>query len=46
MDRKADRELIGSIKNSLDSLEIKTPEDFQKAVIELYQKHNEARDKY
>lgn len=46
MDRKIDRELVGSIKNTLDSLEIKTPEDFQKAVIDLYQKHNEARDKY
>ena len=46
MDRKADRALIGSIKNSLDSLAIETPGDFQKAVIELYQKHNEGREKY
>lgn len=46
MDRKADRTILGSIKNSLDSLAIDTPEDFQKAVIELYQKHNDARNKY
>ena len=46
MDRKVDRALISSIENSLDSLEINTPEDFQKAIIELYQKHNDARDKY
>lgn len=46
MDRKADRALLSSIKNSLDSLSIETPEDFQKAVIELYEKHNEARERY
>ena len=46
MDRRADRALLGSIKNSLDSLAIETPDDFQKAVIELYQKHNDAREKY
>lgn len=46
MDRKVDRSLLESIKNSLDSLAIDTPEDFQKAVMELYQKHNDARNKY
>lgn len=46
MDRKADRALIESIKKSLDSLRISTPDEFKKAVIELYQKHNDAREKY
>lgn len=46
MDREVDRELRMSIKNSLDSLEIKTPEDYKKAVIELYRTQNENRVAY
>lgn len=46
MDRKVDRELKRSIKSSLDSLDIKTPEDFKTAVIELYKQQNEGREKY
>ena len=46
LDRQQDREMKEAIKNSLDSLEIKTPEDFEKAVIELYRTQNEARDRY
>ena len=46
LDRQQDRAIRESIKNSLDSLEIKTPEDFEKAVIELYRTQNDARDKY
>lgn len=46
MDRKVDRELKESVKNSLDSLDIKTPKAFQDAAIELYKAQNEARNKY
>ena len=46
LDRSQDREIRQSIKQTLDSLEIKTPEDYQKAVIELYKTQNEARSKY
>ena len=46
LDRQQDREMRESIKNSLDSLKIKTPEDFEKAVIELYRTQNEARNRY
>lgn len=46
MDRKVDRELRMSIKNSLDSLDIKTPEDYTKAVIELYKTQNANRNTY
>lgn len=41
-----DRDTRVSIKNALDTMKIATPEDFQKAALELYQKQNEARDKY
>ncbi len=46
MDRKVDRQIRQSIKQSLDSLEIKTPEDYKKAVIELYKTQNQNRDNY
>ncbi|MGM9733896.1 MAG: hypothetical protein ACI3YT_07250 [Prevotella sp.] len=46
LDRKVDRETRQSIKNALDTMRIDTPEDFKKAAIELYKKHNEAREKY
>ncbi|MFW5611286.1 MAG: hypothetical protein ACOCNE_00295 [Prevotella pectinovora] len=46
LDRKVDRDTRVSIKNALDTMKISTPEDFQKAALELYQKQNEARDKY
>ena len=46
MDRDTDRELRESIKASMDSLQIKTPEDFQKAMINLYKTQNENRKEY
>lgn len=46
MDRKVDRQIRLSIKESLDSLEIKTPEDYKKAVIELYKTQNQNRNNY
>lgn len=46
LDRSQDREIRQSIKETLDSLKIETPEDYQKAVIELYKTQNEARNKY
>ena len=46
LDREQDREIRQSIKQTLDSLDIKTPEDYQKAVIELYKTQNDAREKY
>lgn len=46
LDRSTDRETRESMKNALDSLEIETPEDFQKAVIEMYRTQNDAREKY
>lgn len=46
LDRRTDREMRESIKNSMDSLKIDTPADFQKAMIELYQTQNENRKKY
>ncbi len=46
LDRSQDREIRKSIKQTLDSLEIKTPDDYQKAVIELYKTQNDAREKY
>ncbi len=35
-----------SIKNSLDSLQIKTPKDFLKASIELYKVQSSKRKEY
>lgn len=46
LDRKADREMRAKIKDSLDSLQINTPDDFQKAMIELYKTQNENRKAY
>ena len=46
LDRRQDREIRESIKNSLDSLKIKTPDEYEKAVIELYRTQNEARERY
>ena len=46
MDRKVDRETKEAIKNSLDSLKIDTPKDFQDAAIELYKAQNANRNKY
>ena len=46
LDRKTDRELRESMKEKLDSLGTDTPEDFQKAVIELLKVQNETREKY
>lgn len=46
MDRSVDRKMRESIKNSLDRLQIKTPEDYEKAVIELYKTQNENRKQY
>lgn len=46
MDRRMDRALRESMKEKLDSLRIDTPEDYQKAVIELLKVQNETRDKY
>lgn len=45
LDRQQDRETLKSIKNSLDSLKIETPEDF-KSIIDLYKTRNESREKY
>lgn len=46
LDRNTDREMRESIKNSMDSLKIDTPADFQKAMIELYKAQNANREKY
>lgn len=46
LDRKTDREIRESIKQSMDSLQIDTPEDFQKAMIQLYETQNANRKKY
>lgn len=46
LDRQTDRELRESMKEKLDSLGTDTPEDFQKAVIELLKAQNETREKY
>lgn len=46
LDRSTDREMRESIKNSMDSLKIDTPADFQKAMIELYKAQNSNREKY
>ena len=46
LDRKMDREMKESIKNSLDSLQIKTPKDFLKASIELYKVQSSKRKEY
>lgn len=46
LDREQDREIRHSIKTKLDTLEIKTPDDYMKAVIELYRTQNETRNKY
>ncbi len=46
LDRQTDRELRESMKEKLDSMKTETPEDFQKAVIELLKVQNEIRDKY
>ena len=46
LDRRTDREMRESIKNTMDSLKIDTPSDFKKAMIELYQTQNENREKY
>ena len=46
LDRKTDRELRESMKAKLDSLGTDTPDDFQKAVIELLKVQNETRAKY
>ena len=45
LDREVDRGTKESIKNTLDSLEISTPEDF-KVAIELLQEQNSNREKY
>lgn len=46
LDRQEDRGMQGSIRHSLDSLKIKTPEDFQKAMIEMMKVQNERRNTY
>lgn len=46
LDRQTDREVRESMKEKLDSMRTETPEDFQKAVIELLKVQNEIRDKY
>lgn len=46
LDRKTDREMRNKIKDSLDSLQINTPEDFRKAMIELYKTQNANRKEY
>ena len=46
LDRKTDREMRDKIKDSLDSLQINTPDDFQKAMIELYKTQNANRKAY
>lgn len=39
-------EMRDKIKDSLDSLQINTPDDFQKAMIELYKTQNANRKAY
>ena len=46
LDRQEDRAMQESIRHSLDSLKIKTPEDFQKAMIEMVKVQNERRNNY
>lgn len=46
LDRKTDREMREKIKDSLDSLQINTPDDFKKAMIELYKTQNANRKDY
>lgn len=46
LDRRTDRGMREGMKAALDSLRIETPEDFQKAVIGLYNAQNEGRDNY
>lgn len=46
LDRKTDREMRESMKEKLGSMKTETPEDFQKAVIELLKVQNETREKY
>lgn len=46
LDRKTDREIRTKIKDSLDSLRIDTPEDFKKAMLELYKTQNDNRKEY
>lgn len=46
LDRQQDRDMQESIRQSLDSLQIKTPEDFQKAMIEMMRVQNERRNNY
>ena len=46
LDRREDRAMQESIRHSLDSLKIKTPEDFQKAMIEMVKVQNERRNNY
>ena len=46
MDRNVDRTMREAMKAKLDSLKTDTPEDFQKAVIELYKAQNENRKEY
>lgn len=46
LDRRTDRDMRNSMKEKLDSLQTDTPEDFQKAVIELLKVQNETRVKH
>lgn len=46
LDRQQDRAVKESIRRSLDSLKIETPEDFQKAMIEMLKVQNEKRNDY
>lgn len=46
LDRSTDRDMRNSMKEKLDSLQTDTPEDFQKAVIELLKVQNETREKH
>lgn len=46
LDRRTDRNMRNSMKEKLDSLQTDTPEDFQKAVIELLKVQKETREKY
>ena len=46
LDRKTDREMRDKIKDSLDSLQINTHDDFKKAMIEIYKTQNANRKAY
>lgn len=46
LEREMDRDMKASIKKSLDTLQIKTPEDFQNAAINLYEAQNRNRNRY